>query len=197
MGNHPTYTYCLRVLSALVHFEGILVCMLTYVLILTIQETLSRTMAGNHSWRNCGQQRFFLNIGNDTGYVFADEKDPVWKHKLVIWEIKGRILRIMSSKRQEGQNVEGLAVGRSSVLCNGSPFHYITGVHCNGREGKMQLHFLHRILLLIYLFVSPHTVSFLRAVRVNVLFIFWQKFLLFYFYSLIQCLAHSRCAINV
>ena len=49
----------------------------------------------------------------------------------------------------------------------------------NGREGRMQLHFLCCTWLLIYLLVSPHIVNLLRAVRVNVLFILWQKFLLF------------------
>ena len=41
-----------------------------------------------------------------------------------------------------------------------------------------------------------HIVSLLREVRVNALLL-WQKFLLFYFYSLVHCLAHSRYVINV
>lgn len=92
----------------------------------------------------------------------------------------------------------GLALDRSSVLGNGCSFYYITGgqaIHCNGREGKMQLHFSRCIFLLISLVL--HTVSLLREVRGNALFILWQKFLLFYFYFLIQCLTHSRYVINV
>ena len=72
--------------------------------------------------------------------------------------------------------------------------HYRSqAIHCNGREGKMQLHFSHCILLLISLVL--HTVSLLREVRVNASFILWQEFL-FYFCFLIQCLTHSRYVIN-
>lgn len=59
----------------------------------------------------------------------------------------------------------------------------------------MQLNFSLCILPLISLVL--HIVNLLREVRVNALFTLWQKFLLLYFYSLVQCLAHSRYAINV
>lgn len=61
--------------------------------------------------------------------VFAYENDPVWRHRLVIWEIKGRILRKLSLKRQEGIEYRGLGLEQELslyMLCNG----WEGRVHC-------------------------------------------------------------------
>lgn len=93
---------------------------------------------------------------------------------------------MMSLKRQEGLECGGLG-------CRQELSQFTL---CDGSEGRAHCYISH-ILFCCWCVCFPHIVNLLRAVRVNALFILWQEFLLFYFYSLVQCLAHSRCAINV
>lgn len=52
----------------------------------------------------------FLNRRNNTEYLFAKENDAAWRHKLVMREIKERILR-KYLERQEGIGRRGLGLG--------------------------------------------------------------------------------------